>query len=137
VKDYRTNEVLHRCDITGKLYPIFPVSSSSSTLALCANTITKDTWHRRLGHPGISSSFSKQFPCNNLCETCQLGNHLSLPFFFNLSRRSAGFINMRRKKLYRKQDGGDPPEVQGLLSSYKVPRTGQHPTISLIRNEMD
>jgi hypothetical protein len=81
VKDYRTKEVLHRCDITGKLYPIFSVSSSSSTLALCANTITKDTWHHRLGHPGISSSFNKQFPCNNLCETCQLGNHLSLPFF--------------------------------------------------------
>jgi hypothetical protein len=80
VKDYRTKEVLHRCDITGEVYPIFPASSSSSTLVLCANTITKDTWHRHLGHLGISSSFNKQFPCNNLCEACQLGNHVRLPF---------------------------------------------------------
>ncbi|KAK1696945.1 hypothetical protein QYE76_013642 [Lolium multiflorum] len=65
VKDYRTKEVLHRCDSTGDLYPIVSATPSSSPTAFTSTAVPQDTWHGRLGHPGITSSFNKRFPCNN------------------------------------------------------------------------
>jgi hypothetical protein len=94
VKDYRTKEVLHRCDSTGDLYPIVSATPSSSPTAFTSTAVPQDTWHGRLGHPGITSSFNKRFPCNNsknLCEACQLGKHVRLPFCNSSSKSSAAF----------------------------------------------
>jgi hypothetical protein len=59
MKDLKTQAVLLRCDNTGDLYPIF--NTATTHHALQAISITKDTWHRRLGHPGVSIVFNKSF----------------------------------------------------------------------------
>jgi histone deacetylase 1/2 len=92
LKDLHTKAVLLRCDSTGDLYPIF--SPAHQRQALPAISITKDTWHRRLGHPAVSSAFNKSFPCNQtdrLCQACQLGKHVRLPFSTSTSKTFAAF----------------------------------------------
>jgi hypothetical protein len=45
----------------------------------------------RLGHPSVTSRFNKQFPCNNLknlCEACQFGKYVRLPFCDSSSKTS-------------------------------------------------
>ena len=98
VKDLKTGSLLHCIDITGDLYPVLPsTSSSSSAVALAA--ISSHTWHRRLGHPGISIFdflISRKFiSCSSktlsLCHTCQLGKHCHLPFSHSNTKTSRLF----------------------------------------------
>lgn len=63
VKDFRTRQILLRCDSTGDLYPI--TRPTPQALA----SVSSSTWHQRLGHSGqnvlqhlVSSCF---IPCNN------------------------------------------------------------------------
>jgi hypothetical protein len=54
--------------------------------------------------------------------------------------RAGGFIYSRSKNYTWEKNTtrwSAHPEIESLLSPYKVPRTGQHPTISLVRNEVD
>ncbi|GKD10951.1 ribonuclease H-like domain-containing protein [Tanacetum coccineum] len=92
VKDYRTNQLLLRCDITGDLYPVTHQPSSTSFALL---SFSHSTWHKRLGHPGddvlrnlvsrrlINCKRSKE---SNLCHACQLGKQIKLPFYSSESR---------------------------------------------------
>jgi hypothetical protein len=95
VKDLATGRPLLRCDSTGPLYTLrLPGSaastspSSSSSVAL-AVTPSPTTWHRRLSHPGhdvlAQISRSGDISCTrttaeHLCQACQLGCHVRLPF---------------------------------------------------------
>jgi hypothetical protein len=58
-------------------------------------------------------------------------------FFLNLSRRAAGFIYRRRKKTVQTSPVVKTTKVLSLLSPHKVPRPGKHPTVSLVRDEVD
>ncbi|XP_072147101.1 uncharacterized protein [Setaria viridis] len=94
VKDLATRRPLLRCDSTGPLYSLrFPASTSSASpsasSAAFAVTTSSTTWHRRLGHPGrdvlTQLSRSSDIPCprahdEHLCQACQLGRHVRLPF---------------------------------------------------------
>jgi hypothetical protein len=71
------------------LYSFGP-STITTPAALTASSLSSDVWHRRLGHPGsqslnhLISNFS--LPCNHnkaasvLCDACQKGRHVRLPF---------------------------------------------------------
>ncbi|GJR33653.1 ribonuclease H-like domain-containing protein [Tanacetum coccineum] len=84
VKDFLTRRVLLRCDNTGDLYPVTSPSPIPD-----AFLVSQHTWHERLGYPGgevlrrlVSSNF---ISCNKekhpiLCDACQLGKHMKLPF---------------------------------------------------------
>ena len=83
MKDYRTRQILLRCDSTGDLYPV----TTPSPQALLS--VSSSTWHQRLGHPGsqvFNHLVSKKFiSCNKkdfplLCHACQLGKHVRLSF---------------------------------------------------------
>jgi hypothetical protein len=92
MKDLHTRAVLLRCNSEGDLYPLFSTATSTSPLALAASS--SDRWHRRLGHPGVSSAFNKSISCNKsrgLCHACQLGKHTCLPFSPSSSSTSAAF----------------------------------------------
>jgi histone deacetylase 1/2 len=95
VKDLRTGALLLRCNSDGDLYPLFspaPASSSSPPIAYVA--ASADLWHRRLGHPGVSTSFNENFRCNKMtrtCRACQMGKHVRLPFSSSTSFTSAAF----------------------------------------------
>ena len=94
VKDLASRRPLLRCDSTGPLYTLrFPASASSASpsasSAAFAATTSSTTWHRRLGHPGRNAltqlSRSSDIPCTrahdeHLCQACQLGRHVRLPF---------------------------------------------------------
>ena len=94
VKDLASRRPLLRCDSTGPLYTLrFPASASSASpsasSAAFAATTSSTTWHRRLGHPGRDAltqlSRSSDIPCTrahdeHLCQACQLGRHVRLPF---------------------------------------------------------
>lgn len=83
IKDIPTRTVLLRCDSHGELYPLAP--SSPEAFVLTAPSV--GLWHQRLGHPGrrvLHRTFpsldfipSKSF---SVCETCQFGKHVRLPF---------------------------------------------------------
>ncbi|GJZ35013.1 ribonuclease H-like domain-containing protein, partial [Tanacetum coccineum] len=83
VKDFRTRQILLRCDSTGDLYPVTSLSYPQAFL------VGQQTWHQRLGHPGsdvLRSLVSNNLiSCNKtkspvLCHACQLGKHVRLPF---------------------------------------------------------
>ncbi|GKD08332.1 ribonuclease H-like domain-containing protein [Tanacetum coccineum] len=88
VKDYKTGQLLFRCDSTGDLYPVTQQPSPQTSVVLLSFSST--TLHRRLGHPGddvlrclesknlISCRKSK---LSALCHACQLGKHAKLPFY--------------------------------------------------------
>jgi hypothetical protein len=97
VKVLAIGRPLLRCDNTRPLYTLWlPVSAastspSSSSSAAVAVTPSFTTWHRRLGHPGrdvlaqISRSGDNsctRTTAEHLCQACQLGRHVRLPFFF-------------------------------------------------------
>ncbi|GJW39714.1 ribonuclease H-like domain-containing protein [Tanacetum coccineum] len=81
---YPSVSVLLRCDSTGDLYPVTSPSPIPD-----AFLVSQHTWHERLGYPGgkvlrrlVSSNF---ISCNKekhpiLCDACQLGKHMKLPF---------------------------------------------------------
>ncbi|GJR66292.1 ribonuclease H-like domain-containing protein [Tanacetum coccineum] len=83
VKDFRTRQILLRCDSTGDLYPVTSLSYPQAFL------VGQQTWHQRLGHPEsdvLHSLVSNNLiSCNKtkspvLCHACQLGKHVRLPF---------------------------------------------------------
>ncbi|GJY29124.1 hypothetical protein Tco_0404891, partial [Tanacetum coccineum] len=55
VKDFRTRQILLRCDSTGDLYPITSLSYPQAFL------VGQQTWHQRLGHPGSDVLHTTQF----------------------------------------------------------------------------
>lgn len=73
------------CDSVGNLYLVLPTSASFDT---AFPTVSSHTWHRRLGHPGVSvfrflaSINFISCSSNNLpnCHVCQLGKHCRLSF---------------------------------------------------------
>jgi hypothetical protein len=104
VKDLATGRPLLRCDSTEPLYTLWlPVSAastspSSSSSAALAVTTSFTTWHRRLGHPGrdvlAQISHSGDISCTrttaeHLCQACQLGRHVRLPFSSSSSSHAA------------------------------------------------
>ena len=83
VKDFKTKQVLLRCDSSGDLYPVTAPSPQVFVV------LDPSVWHQRLGHPG--DSFFEQLVsghfinCNknkskHLCPACQAGKHVRLPF---------------------------------------------------------
>ncbi|GKE99969.1 ribonuclease H-like domain-containing protein [Tanacetum coccineum] len=58
VKDFRTRQILLRCDSTGDLYPVTSLSYPQAFL------VGQQTWHQRLGHPG--SDVLRSLVSNNL-----------------------------------------------------------------------
>ncbi|GKE21902.1 ribonuclease H-like domain-containing protein [Tanacetum coccineum] len=85
VKDFLTRHILLRCDSSGDLYPMTKTSTSPTAFL----STSASTWHQRLGHPGdevLRSLVSGRFiSCNKekapyLCQACQLGKHVKLPF---------------------------------------------------------
>jgi hypothetical protein len=106
VKDLATGRPLLRCDSTGPLYTLrLPVSAastspSSSSSSAFAVTPSSTTWHRRLGHPGrdilAQISRSGDISCTrttaeHLCQACQLGRHVRLPFYSSSSHVAHAF----------------------------------------------
>jgi hypothetical protein len=99
VKDYQTRTLIHRCDSTGDLYPM----SFQDATCLQPSTfaaLTKDLWHRRLGHPDSSllRILHKQntisvgsFSGSKLCQSCVFGKHIKLPFMDSLSFTLSAF----------------------------------------------
>ncbi|GJS71497.1 ribonuclease H-like domain-containing protein [Tanacetum coccineum] len=97
VKDYRTSQLLLRCDSNGDLYPVTHQPSSTPFALL---SFSHSTWHIRLGHPGdvvLRNLVSRHFiNCNgskvsNLCHAYQLGKHVKLPFYSSESRVESVF----------------------------------------------
>jgi hypothetical protein len=84
VKDRPTNSVILCCNSTGELYPL----ASSAPEALAATAPSLDLWHQRLGHPGRhvlqqtlpSLQFTSTAAPTKICDACQLGKHVRLPF---------------------------------------------------------
>jgi transposase InsO family protein/uncharacterized membrane protein YgcG len=106
VKDSETQRPLLRCDSTGPLYTLrlphaTPSSSSTpTTTATFAATMSSTTWHRRLGHPGrdalmqLTRSATIQCTRSNdehLCHACQLDRHVRLPFCSSSSHATHAF----------------------------------------------
>ncbi|KAJ9551935.1 hypothetical protein OSB04_015980 [Centaurea solstitialis] len=94
VKDYRTRIPLIRCDSDVPLYPVLPQTPQAFVSA------SSSVWHQRLGHPDnhvLQFLFSnKLIPCNKtdsdvLCQACQLGKHIKLPFSISDSHVSHAF----------------------------------------------
>lgn len=102
VKDLRSKTEILRSNSSGDLYP-FPASPQVSppAAAYTAFSTSADLWHQRLGHPGrhtLSNLFShSNIFCNNLrglspiCDACQLGRHVRLPFSTSTSITSFPF----------------------------------------------
>ncbi|KAJ9546350.1 hypothetical protein OSB04_018893 [Centaurea solstitialis] len=94
VKDYETRRPLIRCDSEG---PLYPVQSTTPQVLLSAS---RSTWHQRLGHPNdqvlqslvqnnVISCYSNK--SSSLCNSCQLGKHIHLPFLNSSSIVSRAF----------------------------------------------
>jgi hypothetical protein len=86
IKDLHTKMEMLRCDSDDDLYPL----NLQPSKALHAATNNVELWHQRLGHPGRDCllqalrPFSFDFDCNktnaHICQACQLGKHVRLPF---------------------------------------------------------
>lgn len=96
MKDFRTHQVLLRCDSSGDLYPSFEKPKSATALLACSPML----WHQRLGHPGsrvLQFLLSNKFiTCNKdsiyvTCNSCNLGKHVRLPFTSSISVVSNAF----------------------------------------------
>jgi len=83
IKDYRTRQPLIRCDSDGPHYLVLP--STPQAFVSASHSI----WHQRLGHPGnkiLQSMFlNNSISCNKtqidvMCQACELGKHVKLPF---------------------------------------------------------
>jgi hypothetical protein len=90
MKDLITKTPILRSDSSGDLYPFAGSSSTTNNFALSTVVSSVDLWHRRLDHPSSTSlsTLISRFciPCNNnhptpsVCEVCQKGKHVRLPF---------------------------------------------------------
>jgi transposase InsO family protein len=99
VKDLRIRHVIIRCNSSGDLYTIPPVTDVSSPKALVSSATTSTVWHARLGHPGNAVfnklQSSRLIQCNKpnhrTCHACQLGKHVRLPFSSSVSSSKSPF----------------------------------------------
>jgi hypothetical protein len=93
VNELATRRVLARYDSIGLLYtlplPTLPTTTPRVIPYALATTASSATWHCRLGHldPNVLSKLSSTsaITCprgsdDSLCHTCQLGQHVRLPF---------------------------------------------------------
>jgi hypothetical protein len=87
VKDYLTKVEIARFNSSGDLYSLHGAPAATPPSSMMASV---NLWHQRLGHPNntILSSLLSEFsiPCNNdrhdpsICESCQKGKYVRLPF---------------------------------------------------------
>ncbi|KAJ9567352.1 hypothetical protein OSB04_003318 [Centaurea solstitialis] len=99
IKDLNTGHLLHRSDSVGDLYPVLQSPQPSTSSATGFVAVSPLVWHRRLGHPGVSTfSFlkSRNFisGSNTLlptCHACQLGKHCHLSFSHSTTKTSKVF----------------------------------------------
>lgn len=83
IKDIPTRTEILRCNSSGGLYSMSPPSQ-----AFQAAATSTDLWHRTLGHPGRPSMSSLSRSClipychinSTICQACQVGHHVQLPF---------------------------------------------------------
>ena len=88
VKDLQSQRILLRSESTGDLYPV-PSSLNKAHHASAFITESPSLWHKRLIHANnetiCSVISSNSLICNKdslpLCNACQLGKHIKLPFF--------------------------------------------------------
>ncbi|XP_074314501.1 uncharacterized protein LOC141649717 [Silene latifolia] len=95
VKDLKTGTPIMRRHSTGDLYPLLPTSHAPPATPHHALTaVPTTTWHGRLGHPGStifnSLCTNKTISCQpmnslSICQSCQLGKHVKLPFHNSMS----------------------------------------------------
>ena len=98
VKDLQTKEEIARFNSSGDLYSINGAPAASPPSSMMASV---HLWHQRLGHPNAvtTSTLLSEFslPCNNdhhdplVCESCQQGKHVHLPFRSSSSYSSFPF----------------------------------------------
>jgi histone deacetylase 1/2 len=89
IKYQATRRILFRGPCHGGLYPLVPVSNTSSKQAFITIKSSSSTWHRRLGHPS-SLIVQRILRKNNLayspeinpyvCDSCQLAKSDQLPY---------------------------------------------------------
>jgi hypothetical protein len=87
VKDYMTKAENACFNSSGDLYSINGAPTTTQPSSMVASV---DLWHQRLGHPQAAtpSNLLSEFSilCNRdphdilVCESCQLGKHVCLPF---------------------------------------------------------
>ena len=87
VKDYPTKAEIARFNSSGDLYSLHGAPVAAPPTSMVASV---DLWHQRLGHPNknVLSTLLSEFsiPCNrdshnsSMCQSCQLGKHVRLPF---------------------------------------------------------
>ncbi|WVZ81301.1 LOW QUALITY PROTEIN: hypothetical protein U9M48_028692 [Paspalum notatum var. saurae] len=88
IKDLHSKTEIMRSNSDGDLYPLHPRRQSNKAMALQASSTSTKLWHRHLGHPGhqcldsILSQFSvsSRNKDTHVCDACQKGRHVHLPF---------------------------------------------------------
>ena len=89
IKDLVTERTLLRGRCRGGLYPIESSEISALKCAMFSSRVSKEQWHRRLGHPSSQVVHSilrlNKLPfCNpehaSVCNACQLGKSHQLPY---------------------------------------------------------
>ena len=87
VKDFQTGMALMRCESQGDLYPLSPITFTTSPSVFAA--VSSPLWHARLDHTGASIldflKHNKCIECNSpssstICHSCILGKQIKLPF---------------------------------------------------------
>jgi hypothetical protein len=100
MKDLQTRNMIVRCNSSRQLYPLFPLTNTSTPEAFLADAQSSTIWRRRLGHLSdeafSSLARTSVISCNKfdhspLCHACQLGHHTHLPFSTSSSRASQNF----------------------------------------------
>jgi hypothetical protein len=94
VKDLITQISILRSNSSDDLYPFASFFKLTNNVALTTTVPSVDIWHHRLGHPNttsLSHLLAKfHMPCTNnrstpsVCEACQKGKHVRLPFATSL-----------------------------------------------------
>ena len=100
IKDLSTKKILLRSDSSGELYSVPSHINKPTTTPQALVVAAPSLWHKRLGHVNNGSlrslMSSNSISCNKgqlplVCEACQLGKHLKLPFSDSNKTVSAPF----------------------------------------------
>ncbi|KAJ9555736.1 LOW QUALITY PROTEIN: hypothetical protein OSB04_010350 [Centaurea solstitialis] len=101
VKDLQTRGLVMRCNSSGDLYTVRLLPPTSTSYPVSLATLSSQTWHHRLGHPGdhVFSflrnknmiSCNKEQCSTHLCASCQIAKHKRLPFSLSLTSTYAPF----------------------------------------------
>ena len=98
IKDLSTRRILLRSESNGDLY--FLPSHFNKPATALMTAAPSSLWHKRLGHVNKASLHSlissNSISCNKqvsheICEACQLGKHLKLPFYESKTTVSSPF----------------------------------------------